>query len=183
MAHHLKNSENPLKHLVGKWSGTGDDIAPGPGMEKVVSPYKEEMTIEDVGVVDNHMQFLNCYRYSTRVYRASNQNLFHEEEGYLLWDKDTKKLMRSFVIPRGVAVHAEGEAGQRDNEFTLKAESGQGIGLSSFLKENFELIAFEVTYSFIAEDQWNYRQLSTLKIKGEKGLFEHTDQAVMKRIL
>ena len=51
MAHHLKNSENPLKHLVGKWSGTGDDIAPGPGMEKVVSPYKEEMTIEDVVVV------------------------------------------------------------------------------------------------------------------------------------
>ena len=53
----------------------------------------------------------------------------------------------------------------------------------AFLKENFELIAFEVTYSFASEDQWSYRQLSTLKIKGEKGLFEHTDQAVMKRVL
>lgn len=174
------SSVNPLKSLSGIWNGVGEDVAPGPDMENVVSPYTEVMTIEDAGVVDNHSQLLNCLRYSTRVFRVSNQNMFHEETGYFLWDESAGKLMRTFVIPRGVAVHAEGKINQTD-EYCLKAEPESGIGMSLFLKDNFYLCGFEVSYTFTNQNMWSYWQKSTLKIQGQEELFTHTDRATMSR--
>lgn len=39
---------------------------------------------------------------------------FHDEVGYLLWDKANGQVMRMVVFGRGIAILAGGDAGPRD---------------------------------------------------------------------
>ena len=68
------------------------------------NPYRERLTFEPIGPVNNHEQQLYGLRYSLVVFRLSDGTAFHEESGYWLWDAAAKQVLRCFSVPRGVTV-------------------------------------------------------------------------------
>ena len=101
----------PLAVLVGTWKGDkGVDVAPEPdGDER--NPFYETIVFEAAGDVTNaEEQTLAIVRYHQVVTRKSNDEVFHDQIGYWLWDASNNGIVETFVIPRGVGVAAEGTA-------------------------------------------------------------------------
>src|SRR6478609_227885 len=100
----LKKQLGPLADLVGIWEGDkGDDIAPSDDRGVENNKYRELITFEQVGPVQNHEQSLHVLRYSTRAWRIGEPNTFHEELGYWSWEPANQEVMRCFLIPRGIS--------------------------------------------------------------------------------
>ena len=99
----------PILELVGSWTGDqGTDIAPEPD-RKENNPYYETITYEDLGELNNaDKQELAAVHYRQIVRRKSNDEVFHDQTGYWIWDAENKIVMHSFVIPRAVSVVAGG---------------------------------------------------------------------------
>src|SRR4051794_41777838 len=111
----------PLAGLIGEWQGEGGlDRAFSHSQEKVVeTPYLEKVTMKPFGPVDNGSQHLYGLDYRTAMWRGDEENPFHTEVGYWLWDGDAQQGMRGFVVPRGITVLAGGPAGPDAPEVTM----------------------------------------------------------------
>ncbi len=78
----------PLRQLIGTWTGRGGlDIAPEPdGTER--NPYFETIVFETGGDVTNaESQDLAFIHYRELVQRESNDEVFHDQTGYWIWDE------------------------------------------------------------------------------------------------
>ena len=58
------------------------------------------------------------------MWRGSEENPFHTEVGYWLWDAATDEVLRGFVVPRGITVLAGGVAAAGATSFQLSAKVG-----------------------------------------------------------
>ena len=105
----------PLGALVGDWEAEGGlDTAYSHSQEKVLgTPYLESVTFKPFGPVDNGRQSLYGLDYKTAMWRDDEENPFHTEVGYWLWDGATGEVLRGFVVPRGITVLAGGTAARR----------------------------------------------------------------------
>jgi hypothetical protein len=77
----------PLAALVGTWGGDkGLDISPEPdGQEE--NPYYETIVFEAIGDLTNaEEQKIAMLRYLQIVRRKSNDEVFHDQTGYWMWD-------------------------------------------------------------------------------------------------
>lgn len=170
----------PLACLIGTWVGDkGMDIAPEPdGVEE--NPYYETITFEAAGDVTNaESQTLAVVRYHQVVSRKSNSQVFHDENGYWLWDAQQGLIMQSLVIPRAVCVIAGSNYQETDNGDTVKlsvsAKEGDpdwGILQSPFMRDNARTVEFrhEIT---IKGNLLGYSETTVLDIYGQ--IFDHTD--------
>ncbi len=182
----LKNL-GPLRTLVGTWEGEkGEDVAPAderPGT--AVSKFRERMTFEPIRPVDNHEQWLYGLRYSTVAHRLGEENPFHEEVGYWLWDPAEKQVLRCFSIPRGMTVTAGGTVEPEAKSFLITADVGSAIyGISSnrFLDREFKTIRFEMKVNILGADTFSYEEDTQLQVKGQPVLFHHTDKNTLSRV-
>ena len=91
----------PLGLLVGEWAEEGGlDTAFSHSQNKVVAtPYLEKLTFKPFGPVDNGSQALYGLDYKSAMWRGDEENPFHTEVGYWLWDGATGEIMRGFVVP------------------------------------------------------------------------------------
>ena len=69
--------------------------------EVVATPYLEQLTLKPFGPVDNGSQALYGLDYKSAMWRGDEENPFHTEVGYWLWDGATGEIVRGFVVPRG----------------------------------------------------------------------------------
>jgi hypothetical protein len=172
----------PLTGLIGTWEGDkGMDVAPEPdGIEE--NPYYETITFEAAGDVENaESQVLSIVRYHQVVKRKSNDEVFHDEIGYWLWDSSTDIIIHSFTIPRGVCVLAGGKApAQYDplDGITLSVASklgdpDWGILQSPFMRDNASTLEFRHSIT-IKDKRLSYTETTVIDIYGNK-TFEHTD--------
>lgn len=182
------NVFGPLTNLIGTWQGNkGVDMAPEKdGLDE--NGYYE--TIEFVPVDDEienaEEQELVALHYHKVVRRLSNDNVFHDETGYLIWEDDTKTIMHSLVIPRGVGLIAGGCCSIDDteeNEVTFSMAAGGEntdwpIMQSPFMLEKAKTTAFTHKMSF-TRDKLSYAHTTTVEIYGR--IFEHTDQNVLTK--
>ncbi|MDE3243720.1 MAG: FABP family protein, partial [Nitrospirota bacterium] len=91
----------PLAALAGIWEGQkGDDTAPSDDRGTEQNKYRERITFEPIGSVNNHEQTLYGLRYATTAWRIGEETPFHEEVGYWLWDPKEKQVLRCFIVPR-----------------------------------------------------------------------------------
>jgi len=176
----------PLKHLIGTWKGDkGMDIAPEPdGVEE--SPYYETIIFEEGGNLKNaERQELSIVPYHQVVKRKSDNGVFHDERGYLLWDAGNKTIIQSYTIPRGVAVVAGCEFDSNPNadviEFEVKAtENGEwNIAQSPFMKQNAKTLSYSHQMKFTSKEL-TYSQTMMLDIYGRE--FEHTDKNTLVKV-
>jgi hypothetical protein len=186
MTNELRDQLGPLAPLVGIWEGDkGDDIAPSDDRGTENNKYRERITFEQVGPIQNHEQNLHVLRYSTRASRLGEQNTFHEELGYWSWEPANNEVMRSFLIPRGIALIAGGYAEKNADGFHLEAKNGSstfGICVNPFLNREFKIISYELTVKIHDENSFSYEQDTVIQIPGQKDVFHHRDRNTLKRV-
>jgi len=73
--------------------------------------------------VENGSQVLYGLDYRMAAWRGSEENPFHTEVGYWMWDARDSEVVRCFLIPRGSAVVAGGIVAADATTYTLKATS------------------------------------------------------------
>ena len=175
----------PLAALVGIWEGAeGVDISPAKDGSKETH-FRERMTFEPIGEVNNHEQSLYGLRYATQVWRIGADSTFHEEVGYWLWDAADKQVIRCFIVPRGNTVMAGGTVEADARSFEMIAEVGSetyGICSNKFLAEEFRTVRFEVNITIHDKDSFSYDEDTVLQIKGQDELFHHRDSNTLQRV-
>jgi len=177
----------PLKNLIGRWEGnTGEDTAPSPSRGIEVNKFREIIDFELINEVDNHEQFINGVRYKMTAWEDGDEEPFHEEVGYYLWDADRKEIIKSFIIPRGVSVLAGGVSEGNASSIYLEANRGSntyGICSNLFLEKEFKTMKYTLNLDFINEHTFKYEQITQLKIKNQEELFLHKDTNILKKVL
>ncbi|MBT4792716.1 MAG: FABP family protein [Halobacteriovoraceae bacterium] len=179
----------PLRFLIGKWASEGfmgENTAPDPDRKIENTKFRQEMFFEPIGDVNNHEQVLYALKYSTHAWEeGSNEDPFHEETGYFIWDKANRQIMKSFIVPRGIAVNAGGDADINATEFLLAAELGSptyGLCSNKFLDEEFKTLSYEIKFEFLDEGKFLYNENTRIKIKGQESIFDHRESNTLVKI-
>ncbi len=178
----------PLIELIGIWKGDkGLDIAPEPdGTEK--NPYYETITFTAVGTATNAgSQVLSAVHYRQIVQRKADNEVFHDETGYWMWDPKAEIIMHSLVIPRAVGVLAGGKyTGARNSEGRMMIEvkaslddKNWNIIQSPFMQENARTISF-CHNVIVGDGKLSYLETTMVEIYGK--VVEHTDQNELKLV-
>jgi hypothetical protein len=178
----------PLAALVGTWTGDkGVDRAPEPDGEER-NPYYETLIFEAAGDVTNaEQQTLSVVRYHQVVSRKSNDEVFHDQVGYWLWDPADNTIVETFTIPRGVAVVAGGKLAPPEDlaqelvfEVAADANSPEcGIVQAPFMFKQARTTGFSHTIT-VQGDELRYSETTLLDIYDKTG-YEHTDVNTLQR--
>ena len=176
----------PLAELAGEWEGDGGlDTAYSHAKQTVLgTPYREKCSLKPFGPVDNGDQHLYGLDYKSAMWRGDEDNPFHTEVGYWLWDAATGEVMRGFVVPRGITVLAGGTTASDSTEFTLKAAQGDplyNIGENQYLSKNASTLSYEVTIT-VGGDTWSYDETTMLRMNEFAAPFAHTDHNTLRRV-
>ena len=181
----IMDNLGPLRQLAGIWEGSkGKDVAPSDDRGTENNSYKERITFEPFGPVNNHEQTLWGLRYTTTAWRLNESDAYHEESGYWLWDPKDKQVMRMFMIPRGVTVLAGATVEANANSFQLKAECGSttyGICSNLFLDKEFKTVRYTLNIN-VSGQELSYDEDTELAMKGRKEIFHHTDKNTLKKV-
>ncbi|MCX7633630.1 MAG: heme-binding beta-barrel domain-containing protein [Turneriella sp.] len=182
---HAEDFFGPLAVLIGTWHGEqGLDVAPEPEGE-ARSPYFETITIEPVGDATNaEEQTLAVLAYKQVVSRKSDNSVFHHQIGYWYFDRNTKEIYYSLLIPRAVAVLARGRATAENGKWHFSviadaADKNYGILESAFMaaKASTKRFAMELE---VQGTTLHYRMQTDVHIYGRS--FAHTDENTLKKI-
>jgi hypothetical protein len=177
----------PIAGLIGTWEGgSGLDVAYSNAEGALAdTPYRERTTFNPFGPVDNGSQALFGLDYRTSAWRGDEQNPFHTEVGYWLWDAAEGQVMRCFMVPRGSTILAGGTAAAEDTSFTLEATVGSetyGILSNRFLATHARAIRYSVTVT-LGEGTYTYEETTTIEhARVPGGVLEHTDRNSMRRV-
>jgi hypothetical protein len=183
----MSNEWGPLWALAGEWQGEGGlDFSYSHAKGEVRStPYLEKLTLKPFGPVDNGEQHLYGLDYKSAMWRESEENPFHTEVGYWLWDSATDEVMRGFVVPRGITVFAGGTAAADATSFHMRADlGGQNyvIGENKYLAAKASSISYEVTITLNADDTWSYDETTMLVMSEFADPMAHTDRNTLHRV-
>lgn len=177
----------PLGALVGEWEGEGglDTSYSHATGEVIGTPYLEKVSFKPFGPVANGSQSLFGLDYKTAMWRGSEENPFHTEVGYWLWDAATGEILRGFVVPRGITVLAGGHADADATEFTLTASLGDAqypIGEGKYLTANASSVSYEVTINVGDDGTWSYAETTMLRMTEFPDLLAHGDHNTMHKV-
>jgi len=176
----------PLSRLAGIWEGDrGLDISPSADLGVMETPFRERAVFEAMGCIDNHQQQLWGLRYSTKAYRLGEDDAFHEELGYWLWDPANGQALRCFLVPRGVTILAGGSASAQDRKVALAADLGSetyGIASNQFLDSHFKTVRYELSIDLSEDDVFAYEEDTQLRIQGQSEIFHHRDSNRLRRV-
>ena len=175
----------PLGPLAGTWEGhEGIDIAPSTIHGQKETPFREQIAFEPFGPVVNGSQTLFALRYRTTAWPLREENPFHEEVGYWLWDAVAKQVLRCFIVPRGIAVEAGGTAEATDKTFTMLAEVGSetyGVLSNRYLDQHAKTVRYDLTVTIHDQNTFSYIENTHLQIQEVAAIFHHTDRNTLKR--
>lgn len=176
----------PLGALVGEWEGDeGLDVSYHHEEGAVGdTPYREKVSFNSFGPVDNGKQHLYGLDYRMAAWRGDEEDPFHTEVGYWLWDGATGQVMRCFVVPRGTVVLAGGSASADSTSFSMTGEVGSetyGVLSNQYLAEASRTVKYECTIT-VGDGTWSYVQDTVLEMNVIDGLYHHTDKNTLRRV-
>jgi hypothetical protein len=177
----------PLAHLVGVWEGDeGLDSAFQHANGKVGdTPYRERTEMKPFGPVDNGTQSLYGLDYRMAAWREGEENPFHTEVGYWLWDAADRAVSRCFMIPRGCTILAGGVTTADAAIFTMSADVGSetyGILSNPYLAQAARTTRYLCTVTVAGPDEWSYEETSTIDHERHGDVLEHTDRNRLRRV-
>lgn len=170
----------PLESLIGVWVGDkGMDVAPDPELGTIDSPFYETITFTAGGDLKNaKSQVLSNLFYRKIVRRKSNDEVFHDETGYWMWDAKEQIVMHSLAIPRAVCVLAGGKyQSSADGKVSIEVaasldDKDWSIVQSPFMQQNAITKSFYQKFT-VGNGILTYSETTMLDIYGKE--FEHTD--------
>ncbi|MCP5056355.1 MAG: FABP family protein [bacterium] len=176
----------PLAPLAGTWEGNeGIDLAfsYGEGGAKE-TPFRERMTFEPFGPVVNGSQQLYGLDYRTTAWPIGEEEAFHMEVGYWLWDAAASQVMRCFMVPRGSTILAGGTAAADASVLEMQAEVGSetfGVLSNPHLAKAARCVRYDLKVRIEADDCFSYEEDTVLQLRPVDGLFHHTDRNRLRR--
>jgi hypothetical protein len=182
----MPNEWGPLGPLAGEWESEsgGLDTAYSHAQGRVLgTPYVEKCSMKPFGPVDNGNQHLYGLDYRSAMWRGDEENPFHTEVGYWLWDAATGEIMKGFVVPRGITTLAGGTTSADATEFTLQAALGHKvytIGENQYLAGNASTLSYQVTIT-LGQDSWSYEESTMLRMNELGEPLAHTDHNTLHR--
>lgn len=176
----------PLRALVGIWEGDqGIDVAFSNVKGEIVeTPFRERTTFSPFGPVENGRQVLYGLDYRTAAWRRDEENPFHTEVGYWLWDAADGQVMRCFMIPRGTTVLAGGDAEPDTRLLSMQAHVGSatyGVLSNRFLDEFARTTDYEVTVR-LGDGTFSYEETTTIVHGRLTDVLNHTDRNTLHRV-
>lgn len=178
----------PLTPLVGDWEGdVGVDLSYHNKDDEISQTgYFEKAWFRPIPIVENGHQTMEGLKYGMTAWRHGEEAMdpFHDEVGYLLWDKANGQIIRCFAVPRGLAILAGGSAKPHDKSLTFKAEPGSrsyGLSQNKYLLERAAATDFESTFIFNDDGTFSYSSDLVLKLSATGGEVHHTDCNTLHR--
>ncbi|MBL4763056.1 MAG: FABP family protein [Gammaproteobacteria bacterium] len=185
MSKEIVSKLGPLAALAGEWQGDkGIDVSRVKSKIKETK-YREKVKFEPLGPVRNGPQELYGLRYSMTAWRLGEDDAFHEELGYWLWDDLNQQVLRCFMIPRGVLINAGGDAKVDSKSFHLSAEVGSetyGILSNKYLDESYKTMKYILDVSIQDDGSFSYKETTQLWIPINEAIFEHTDENTLVKV-
>jgi len=185
MSESIINNLGPLAPLAGVWEGdSGIDVSRVHSKE-METKFRERAVFEPLGPVRNGPQELYGLRYSMTAWRLGEDDAFHEELGYWLWDAGNGQVLRCFMVPRGVLVNAGGDVKAGSKSFHLSAEVGSetyGIMSNRYLDESYKTMKYLLDVTIHDDGSFSYREDTQLWIPVNEAIFHHTDQNTLNKV-
>ena len=176
----------PLGKLIGTWESgfTGLDVSYHNEKGKVAETiFREKVIMKPFGPVDNGEQSLYGLDYRMSGYREGEDNPFHTEVGYWLWDAKENQVLKCFIIPRGSNILAGGTASADATSYTLTSELGSntyGITSNLYLDRIAKCTKFDVTIT-VEGDTFSYDETSVIEHAKSDVVILHTDRNTLTR--
>lgn len=179
----------PLTPLVGEWEGdVGVDLSyHNKDDETIKTSYFEHAWFKPIPIQENGHQSIEGLAYKITNWRHGEEAMdpFHDESGYLLWDKKNGQVMQSVVFGRGIAILAGSDAGAHEKEIHFKATPGDpsyGILQNKYLLERAELKSYEHTFTFNEDGTVTHASDIVLKLAAIGKEMHHTDTNRLHRV-
>jgi len=175
----------PLRHLAGIWEGVaGQDVNPkADGPERRV--FSERIELQPIDPQTNGPQLLYGLRYHTHINAPDEQNTFHDQIGYWLWEPATGLIMQTLAIPRGQVALAIGHAEADARRIVVEANRGTssyGICSSEFLEQAFRTDRYRMEIEIHDDGSWSYTEDTILMVRGRAEPFVHKDSNRLTKI-
>jgi len=179
----------PLTPLVGEWEGNvGIDLSYH-NRDDVTghTSYFEQANFKPIPMQENGQQSLCGLTYNMTAWRHGEEAMdpFHDEIGFLLWDKANGQVIRNVVFGRGIAILAGSDAGARDRTLHFDAKPGDpsyGILQNRYLMERAEIKNFTSTFTFDEDGTFSYTSDLLLRLAATGTEMHHTDQNTLHRV-
>jgi hypothetical protein len=179
----------PLTPLVGEWEGNvGVDLSyHNQDDETSHTSYFERAVFKPIPIQENGRQILWGLNYSMTAWRHGEEAMdpFHDEIGFLLWDKADGQVIRNVVFGRGIAILAGSEAQVGDRTLRFDAKPGDpsyGILQNRYLMERAEIKDFTSTFTFNDDGTFSYTSDLLLRLAATGAEMHHTDQNTLHRV-
>lgn len=179
----------PLTPLVGEWEGNvGVDLS-YINKDDVITKTSnfERASFKPIPIQENGHQALEGLSYKVTNWRHGEEAMdpFHDESGYLLWDKKNGQVIQSVVFGRGIAILAGTDGNTRDKEIHFKATPGDpcyGILQNKYLLECAELKSYEHNFTFNEDGTFTHSSDIVLKLAAIGKEMHHTDTNTLHRV-
>jgi len=179
----------PLTPLVGEWEGnTGVDLSYH-NKDDVTSEtgYFERAWFKPIPIVENGQQTMDGLNYQMTAWRHGEEAMdpFHDEVGYLLWDKANGQIIRCFAVPRGLAILAGGDAEPRDKKLKFVAKPGSetyGLSQNQYLFKRARALSFTSVFVFNDDGTFSYTSDLVLKLAATGKEMHHTDRNTLRLV-
>lgn len=179
----------PLTPLVGEWEGdVGVDLSyHNKDDETSETTYFEQAWFKPIPTQENGQQSMDGLTYQMKAWRHGEEAMdpFHDEVGYLLWDRAHGQVMRTVVFGRGIAILAGSDAQLGDRELHFDATPGEpsyGILQNKYLLERAELKGFESVFMFHDDGTFSYTSDLILRLAATGEEMHHTDRNTLHRV-
>lgn len=179
----------PLTPLVGEWEGDlGVDLSyHNRDDETGRTTYFERAAFAPIPVQENGRQTLWGLSYTMTAWRHGEEAMdpFHDEVGFLLWDKANGQVIRNVVFGRGIAILAGSDAGPHDKVLHFDAKPGDpsyGILQNRYLVERAEIRDFTSAFTFHDDGTFSYTSDLLLRLAATGQEMHHTDQNTLHRV-
>lgn len=174
----------PLRRFAGVWEGRGGvDLNPkAEGPER--RDFSERIVMQPIDAQANGPQLFYGLRYHTHINAPEDDNTFHDQTGYWLWEPATGLVMQTLSIPRGQVALAHGRAASADTRLVVTAERGRtdyGICSTEFLEEAFRTDSYRLEVEFHPDGSWSYLSDTLLVVK-DQGPFHHVDRNTLTKV-
>ena len=179
----------PLTALVGQWEGdVGVDLSyHNLDDETGHTPYFEKADFTPIPLQENGQQKLWGLSYTMTAWRHGEEAMdpFHDEVGFLLWDKANGQVIRNVVFGRGIAILAGSDAQPGDRVLHFDAKPGDpsyGILQNRYLMERAEIKDFTSTFTFNEDGTLSYVSDLLLRLAATGAEMHHTDENTLRRV-
>ena len=179
----------PLTPFVGEWEGDAgvDRSYHNKDDWTTETTYFEKAWFKPIPVQENGQQVLWGLHYGMTACRHGEEAMdpFHDEVGFLLWDKAHGEVMRTVVFGRGIAILAGSSAKPDDKVLTFDAKPGQahyGVLQNKYLLERAEIRDFKSKFTVNDDGTLAYTSDLLLKLAATGEEMHHTDKNVLHRV-